>query len=86
MSDEPKKRSPARIWTLRTIWSALALLVLYLLLAGPAHWFALWCSVDDDLAYTTFNVVYKPLWWVEEQSETFEDWIDWYLGLWVPSH
>jgi hypothetical protein len=56
----------------------LALLVLYPLSVGPAHRFASWSR--SDVPSRTFNVVYAPLYWLCEQSETSEGAIYWYVN------
>jgi hypothetical protein len=60
MSDEPKKRSWP--WPVRLAWTAVALLMLYPLSAGPAWWAAQHlasCGWDD--AWTVDEQVYAPL-------------------------
>ena len=84
MSDEPKKR-----WWTWTRWPALGILVfvLYVLSAGPAWWVCI--EFRDyparDWILNTHSVVYAPLTWACERSETCRSLSESYLGWWTPT-
>ena len=63
MSDEPKKRSRAWIW-----WALILMFVLYPLSTGPSMRLA--SSSDSWLQF--HSIVFEPLFWVSEQSETID--------------
>ncbi|HEV3299839.1 MAG TPA: hypothetical protein VG055_09360 [Planctomycetaceae bacterium] len=74
MSDEPKKRSRAWIW-----WALILMFVLYPLSVGPSMRLA--SSSDSWLQF--HSIVFEPLFWVSEQSETIDSAFGWYSRVWA---
>lgn len=63
----------------RIAWSVLTILVLYVLIAGPA----LWLCRRDLLPFDWCVIVYAPLDWAYDSSNTAKDVLDWYARLFV---
>jgi hypothetical protein len=80
MSDLPQKRR----WSpFSMMWAVIILLVMYELSIGPYYWFL----VTFDITYPPYLYacqIYAPLVWLEERSELYMAFGDWYLHLWVP--
>ena len=76
MSDEPKKRSRAWIG-----WALIALLVLYILAAGPGLWV---CDrLQSERVIHTYDAIYAPLDWACDQNEFIGGVMAWYRGRWL---
>jgi hypothetical protein len=74
MSDEPKKRSRARIG-----WALLALFVLYPLSIGPATLFCHRAHIGD----AWLAIPYGPIKWAMDSNQSIDSAFRAYVGLWV---
>jgi hypothetical protein len=79
MSEEPKKRCRAWIG-----WVTIGLLVLYPPSIGPVA--MLIDHTDSQFLRRTFHVVYDPLWWIAESSDSTDNLLIGYLMWWAPPH
>ena len=81
MSDLPQKRRWSPFSMMRAV---IILLVMYVLSIGPFLWF----YVTFDIMYLPYlyacEIYLTPLIWLEERSEFFLTFMDWYGSLWVP--
>ena len=76
MSDEPKKRSRAWSWMVRSGWIAIALSLLYVASLPPV---VIW--IDRRRPGDSYRVAvpfYRPVFWARHHSETFDDAFNWY--------
>ncbi len=77
MSDEPKKRR-SWAWILWTLF----LMICYPFSCGPVA--MLIDHTDSPFLRRVFHVVYDPLWWVAQSSESINNLLIRYLFWWAP--
>ena len=79
MNESTRRGHGAAAW----VSVALAGLTLYVLSAGPAQYLSTHWTLSKPVE-ATLEVIYKPLIWLYDRSDTAHTVFDWYFGLWEP--
>ena len=75
-NDEPGTRRSAAYW----LSLCCLISILYVLSVGPVCW--CWHRADyDQRVEAAIVVFYRPLIWLQERFEWFNEWLDWYADL-----
>ena len=81
MNTTPSRKKPGlAFWA--TVVVVVGLFVAYPLLPGPLQWLDEQ-SMLPDWTETPIKVIYAPMDWIIEHSETAQKVFDWYIGLWL---
>lgn len=70
-------------WTFWVTASVAVLPVLYVLSSGPVQWMDSHGMISDFFR-ALLMVIYRPLRWIDRNSESFHIALKWYVSLWMP--